>query len=80
MKIQVLSFTCEDIAVVMATSVSANTKIPSQHLALGVYIMNRILHACLWIRILSSRVQLYIPQTLEDKIRIHARAGNILYK
>ena len=30
-KIQFLSFTCGDIKVVMATSVSANRKIPSQH-------------------------------------------------
>ena len=54
---QFLSFTCEDIMVVMATSVSANRKRASQHLAIGVYIINRILHARLWIRILSSRVQ-----------------------
>ena len=39
----------------------------------GVCIINRILHARLWIRILSSRVQ------LEDKIRIHKRACDILY-
>ena len=32
----------------------------SQHLSIGVYIINRILHARLWIRILSSRVQLDI--------------------
>ena len=50
-KIQFLSFTCEDITVVMATSVSANRKRASQHLAIGVYIINRILHARLWIRI-----------------------------
>ena len=57
-KIQFLSFTCEDITVVMATSVSANRKRASQHLAISVYIINRILHARLWMRILSSRVQL----------------------
>ena len=57
-KIQFLSFTFEDITVVMATSVSASRKRASQHLAIGVYIVNRILHARLWIRILSSRVQL----------------------
>ena len=59
-KIQFLSFTCEDIAVVMAMSVSASRKRASQHLAISVYIINRILHACLWIQILSSRVQLDI--------------------
>ena len=59
-KIKFLSFTCEDITVVMATSVSANRKRASQHLAIGVYIINRILHACLWIPILSSNVQLDI--------------------
>ena len=32
-KIQFLSFTCEDITVVMTTSVSANRKLPSQHRA-----------------------------------------------
>ena len=52
LKIQFLSFTCEDIAVIMAT----------QHLAIGVYIINRILHVRLWIRILSSRVQLDISR------------------
>ena len=59
-KIQFLSFTCEDITVVMATSVSANRKRALQHLAIGVYIINRILHARAWIRIVSSRVQLDI--------------------
>ena len=59
-KMQFLSFTCEDITVVMATLVSANRKRASQHLAIGVYIINRILHARLWIQILSSRVQLDI--------------------
>ena len=83
-KIQFLSFTCEDITVVMATSVSANKKGASQHLAIGVYIINRILHARLWKRILSSRVQLDISRvrcarSLEDKLRIHARACNIFY-
>ena len=61
-KIQFLSFTCEDIMVVMATSVSANRKRESQHLAIGVYIINRIIHAPLWIRILSSRVQVDISR------------------
>ena len=61
-KIQFLSFTCEDITVVMATLVSANRKRASQHLAIGDYIINRILHARLWIRILSSRVQLDISR------------------
>ena len=54
-KIQFLSFTCEDITVVMATSVSANRKRASH---IGVYIINRILHARLWIRILTCHVQL----------------------
>ena len=83
-KIQFLSITCQDITVVMTTSVSANRKRTSKDLAIGVYIINRILHAGLWIRILSSRVQLDISLvraswTLEHKIRIHARACNILY-
>ena len=56
-KKQFSSFTCEDITVVMVTSVMANRKRASQHLAMGVYIIHRILHAHLWIRILSSRVQ-----------------------
>ena len=38
-KIQFLSFTCEDITVVMATLVSANKKRALQHLAIGVYIV-----------------------------------------
>ena len=69
----------------MATSVSASRKRASQHLAIGVYIVNRTLHARLWIRILSSRVQLDMSRvsaisswTREDKIRIHKRACNIL--
>ena len=41
-------------------SVSASRKSASQHLTLSVYIINRILHAYTWIRILSSRVQLDI--------------------
>ena len=41
-------------------SVSASRKSASQHLTLSVYIINRILHAYMWIRILSSRVQLDI--------------------
>ena len=49
----ILSFTCEDIMVVMATSVSANEKRASQHLVIGVYMIKRILHSRLWIRILS---------------------------
>ena len=84
-KIQFLSFTFEDITVVMATSVSASRKRASQHLATGVHIVNRILHARLWIRILSSGVQLDMSRvsaisswTREDKIRIHKRACNIL--
>ena len=59
-KIQFLSFTCEDIMVVMATSVSANNKRASQHLAIGVCMINRILHARLRIQILSLSVQLDI--------------------
>ena len=59
-KIQFLSFTCEDIMVVMATSVSANNKRASQHLAIGVCMINRILHARLRKQILSSSVQLDI--------------------
>ena len=66
-------------------------KEPSQNLAIGVYIINRILHAGAWIRILSSSVQLDIPRvsaanaseisswTLKDKICSPARACNILY-
>ena len=61
-KIQFLSFACEDMTVVMATSVSANGKRESQHLAICVYIINRILHARAWIRILSSSVQLDISR------------------
>ena len=53
-KIQFLSFTCEDITVVMVTSVSAHRKRASQHLAIVVYIINSLLHARLWICILSS--------------------------
>ena len=41
-KIQLLSLTCEDITVVMATSVSANRKRASQHLDIVVYIINRV--------------------------------------
>ena len=59
-KMQFLSFTCEDIMVVMATSVSANNKRASQHLAIGVCMINRILHARLRIQILSSSIQLDI--------------------
>ena len=44
----------------MATSVSANRKRASQHLAIRVYMINRILHVRWWIRISSSRVQLEI--------------------
>ena len=45
----------------------------------GVYIINTILHACLWIWILSLRVQLDILNwMLKDKIHIHAWAYNIL--
>ena len=76
---QFLSFTCEDIMVVMATSVSANRKRASQNLAIGVYIINRILHASMWIRILSSSVQPDIELNTEDKIGIHARVGNIFF-
>ena len=61
-KVQFLSFTCEDITLVMATSVSANRKRVLQHLAIGVYMINRILHARAWIRILSSSVQLDISR------------------
>jgi len=59
-KTQFLSFTREDIMVVMATSVSANREKASQDLAIGVYIINRILHAPLRIQILSASVQLDI--------------------
>ena len=48
-KTKFLSFTCEDITVVMVTSISAHRKRASQHLAIGVYTINRILHARLWI-------------------------------
>ena len=40
-KIQFLSFTCEDITVVIATSVSGNRKRAKKDLAIGVYIINR---------------------------------------
>ena len=59
-KIQFLSFTCEDITVVMVSSVSGNRKRATKDLAISVYIINRILHTHLWIRILSSCVQLDI--------------------
>ena len=69
-------FTCEDITVVMATLVAANRKRASQHLAIGVYIINRILHARLWIQILSSRVQLDISRVSTNlfikQLRNHA--------
>ena len=89
-KIQFLSFTCEDMAVVMATSVSANRKTASQHLAISVFIINRILHACLWIQIFllmfnsishewAQQTSEISSWTLEDKICIHAHAFNILY-
>ena len=77
-KTQFLSFTCEDITVVMVTSISAHRKRASQHLAIVVYIINRILHARLWICILSSTREIS-SWTREDKIRIHVRACNILY-
>ena len=77
-KTQFLSFTCEDITVVMVTSVSAHRKRASQHLAIVVYIINRILHARLWICILSSTREIS-SWTREDKIRIHVRSCNILY-
>ena len=55
----------------MANSVLGKKKSRAEHhLAIGVYMINRILHAPLWIRILSSSVQ--------HKIRIHAGACNIL--
>ena len=41
-------------------SVSASRKSASQHLTISVYVINRILHAYMWIQILSSRVQLNI--------------------
>ena len=77
-KTQFLSFTCEDITVVMVTSVSAHRKRASQYLAIGVYIINRILHARLWIWILSSTREIS-SWTREDKIRIHVRACTIRY-
>ena len=80
----------EDMAVVMATSVSANRKTASQHLAIGVFIINRILHACLRIQIFllmfnsishewAQQTSEISSWTLEDKICIHAHAFNILY-
>ena len=56
------------ITVDMATSVLGKKKKAKkkkgrrapQHLAVGVYMINRMLHARLWIRILSSSVQLDI--------------------
>ena len=53
-KTQFLSLTFEDITVVMVTSVPAHRKRASQHLAIVVYIINSLLHARLWICILSS--------------------------
>ena len=50
-------------------SVSAHRKRASQHLAIGVYIINRILHARLRIRILSSTREIS-SWTRKDKIRI----------
>ena len=56
---------------------------------IGVHIINRILHGRLKIRNLSSRVEIYFIRllrslvkyfsTLEDKFRISARPGNVLY-
>ena len=44
-----LSFTCEDITVVMTTSVSANGKLPSQHRAFNFLINNWLkIHRCLY--------------------------------
>ena len=40
--------------------------------------IERILHACAWILILSSSVQLDISR-VEDKIRIHKRISNIVF-
>ena len=37
----ILSFTCEDMTVFIASSVSANRKRGSQHLAIGVYVNNK---------------------------------------
>ena len=54
----------------MATSVSANRKRASQHLAISVYIINRTF-AVLTREISSSK--------LEDKIRIDKQACNILH-
>jgi len=41
-------------------SLESCRKSSDQHRHWYVYIINRILHACLWIQILSSRVQLNI--------------------
>ena len=72
-KIQFLSFTCENMTVVVATSVSANRKRASQHLAIGVYIINRILHARLRIRILSSRYRVE-----PSKIKFVSARGHVI--
>ena len=85
-----LPFTCEDMAVVMATSVSANSKTASQHLAIGVFIKNRILHARLWIPIFllvfnsishewAQGTSEILSWTLKDKICIRVHVFNILY-
>ena len=68
-KKQFSSFTCEDITVVMATSVMANRKRASQHLAISVYIIHRTLHAHLWIWLLSSRVQFDISWEIKMNTR-----------
>ena len=62
-KIQFLSFPCEDMAVVMATSVSANRKTASQHLAIGVLVYNKQNITCLFKDTnFSSHVQLHISR------------------
>ena len=63
----------------MATSVSANRKRASQHLTIGVYIIvYRILHARLWIRILSSRVQLDRYWVEHEKIKLVSTSGHVM--
>ena len=88
-------FTCEDNMlsshVKRSPSLWLHNKSRLFHRSLsGVYIINRILHARLWIWILSSRVRLHISLVCcahlwdielntQDKIHIHMRSCNILY-
>ena len=83
-RIQFLSLTCEVITVVMATSVWANRKIASRHLAICLYNKQNI--TCSLVdttNFIFSCSNQYLSDiyswTLEDKIRIFRRTCNILY-